>query len=115
MEQFVVDPKAIGERVKNLRIKQKKTQSYYADMLYISPSYLSLIEEGARVPKIEVLVQLARVGGVSLDYLIFGEEETNETKMIFDRMQNNYTESEIKKALLLAEYFLQLVHGTDLQ
>ena len=72
MIDYTVNPAAIGERIRRLRLKQNKTQSYWADMLFISPSYLSLIEDGKRIPKLEVLIQLARVGQVSLDYLVFG-------------------------------------------
>ena len=44
MVDYTVNPAAIGERIRRLRLKQNKTQSYWADMLFISPSYLSLIE-----------------------------------------------------------------------
>ena len=50
MNNIILNPKELGERIRKLRFKRNKTQSYFADMLYISPSYLALIESGKRVP-----------------------------------------------------------------
>ncbi len=49
---------------------RSKTQAYFADILYISPSYLALIEAGKRVPNLDVLVHIAEITDVSIDYLI---------------------------------------------
>lgn len=60
----------MGERIKRLRLKQNKTQKYFADMIYISPSYLALIEQGKRTVSIDVLSQISKVCDVSTDYLL---------------------------------------------
>lgn len=108
MTDYTVNPTAIGERIRNLRLKQNKTQSYWADMLFISPSYLSLIEDGKRIPKLEVLIQLARVGQVSLDYLVFGDDTNmDSTQLTFNRIRNTYPEKKVQQALRVAEFFLK--------
>ena len=49
MSDFILDPQKLGERIRSLRLKMNKNQSYFADMLYISSSYLALIESGKRI------------------------------------------------------------------
>lgn len=103
----------IGARIKSLRKKQGKTQAYYADLLYISPSYLALIESGKRFPSLEVLIQIATLCNVSIDYLVFGKDsekngDPDYTQMMFRRLRNTYPAHKIEKALRLAEYYLLL-------
>ena len=74
MTDYPINAVEFGNRIKELRRRQGKTQTYFADMLYISSSYLALIEAGKRVPTIEILAQIAKISGVSLDYLVFGDE-----------------------------------------
>ena len=105
----------MGTRIRTLRTQQKKSQKYFADMLYISPSYLALIEQGKRTVTIDVLTQIAKVCDVSTDYLLFGVsyEQAENNYRTFQRLSENYTPHEIKKALRLAEYYLTLEHSAD--
>lgn len=109
MFEFTIDPEKIGARVRALRQKQNKSQNYFADMLYISPSYLALIEAGKRVPGLETLVHLSRLTDVSIDYLIFGEDKKmDQNRKMFERLANTYSEDEIKRALKVMEYGLKV-------
>ena len=76
MNNYNIDAQALGERIRKLRLKKNKTQAYFADILYISPSYLALIEAGKRVPNLDVLVHIAEITDVSIDYLIFGDNKS---------------------------------------
>lgn len=105
----------MGERIKLLRTKQKKTQKYFADMIFISPSYLALIEQGKRTATIDVLAQIAKVCDVSTDYLLFGAaniQHDNNSKTL-QRLSECYSSEKIKKALSLAEYYLSLEHSDN--
>ena len=110
-----IDLVEMGKRIKNLRKKANKTQKYFADMLFISPSYLTLIEQGKRTVTIDVLAQLAKVCDVSVDYLLFGisYEQTENNYRTFQRLSENYPPHEIKKALRFAEYYLTLEQTTN--
>ena len=110
MTNYSVNLKNMGQRIKNLRQKQKKTQEFFADMLYISPSYLALIENGKRTATIDVLAQIAKVCDVSVDYLLFGEAKynSNPAHQKLQRLMETYPEEKIEKAFLLAEYYLTL-------
>ena len=110
MENYVINSQEIGARIRDLRLKQNKTQSYFADILFISPSYLALIESGKRVPNIDTLVHISEATDVSLDYLILGKKENYATQnqRTFERLSKTYQEDEMRRALRLAEYYLKL-------
>ena len=105
----------MGERIKQLRMKQHKTQKYFADMLYISPSYLTLLEQGKRTATLDVLAQIAKVCDVSTDYLLFGNsfEQTDVNFKTFQRLSESATPKELKNALRLAECYLSLDNSVD--
>lgn len=100
----------MGKRIKTLRTKQHKTQKYFADMLYISPSYLALIEQGKRTATIDVLAQIAKVCDVSTDYLLFGTsaKESDTNQKTYQRLSSNYSSTEISNALKIAECYLSI-------
>ena len=100
----------MGIRIKELRMKQNKTQKYFADMLYISPSYLTLIEQGKRTITLDVLVQIAKVCDVSTDYLLFGisNNQSEHNLKTFQRLSDDYSPKKLQNALKLAEYYLSL-------
>ena len=103
----------MGTRIKHIRTKQKKTQKYFADMLYISPSYLALIEQGKRTVTLDVLVQISKVCDVSIDYLLFGNHSSEQDSFgrIFKRLTDSYPPQKIEKALRLAEFYLEMEHS----
>lgn len=105
----------MGKRIRLLRMKQHKTQKYFADMLYISPSYLALIEQGKRMVTLDVLAQIARICDVSTDYLLFGTsyEENDVNFRTFCRLSECYPTKKVKNALRLAEYYLSFDHSAD--
>ena len=91
MNSYNIDAQALGERIRKLRLKKNKTQAYFADILYISPSYLALIEAGKRVPNLDVLVHIAEITDVSIDYLIFGDnKEPNSLQLTLERLNKSY-------------------------
>lgn len=105
----------MGERIKLLRTKQKKTQKYFADMIFISPSYLALIEQGKRTATIDVLAQIAKVCDVSTDYLLFGTSDIQQdsNQKTLQRLSECYSSEAIKNSLSLAEYFLSLEYSDN--
>ena len=68
------DAQEFGKRVKALRMGKGLTQEKLAEMLNISFSQISRIESGRSTPSIDVMIELAELFQVSLDYLILGRE-----------------------------------------
>ena len=66
------DMKQSGERIRQLRIKNKLTQEKAANALNIDQSYYGRIETGKKGCSVDLFIQLAELFDVSLDYLILG-------------------------------------------
>ena len=64
-----------GERIQQLRIQHGYTQEEFAKTLNIDRSYLSRVESGRRGCSLDLLVQLSSTFGVTLDYLVFGQDK----------------------------------------
>ena len=62
----------LGERIALLRSKLGWSQAELARRLNISPSAVGMYEQGRREPPVDILISLARVLGVSMDYLVTG-------------------------------------------
>ena len=62
----------LGERIALLRSKLGWSQAELARRLNISPSAVGMYEQGRREPPVDILVSLARVLGVTMDFLLTG-------------------------------------------
>ena len=60
----------LGQRIRQLRHKANLTQAQLGKLLGCSGSTVSLYEGGQRSPDTEMLVRLAEVFDVSVDYLL---------------------------------------------
>ena len=69
------DMKKSGDRIQQLRIQHRYTQEQFAKALNIDRSNLSRIESGRRGCSLDLLVQLSSIFGVTLDYIVFGQDK----------------------------------------
>lgn len=69
--------KESGKRLKELRKKKGYTQGSFANEIGISPRTYSGIESGAHSTSIETYVEMKKVLGTSLDYIIMGKENND--------------------------------------
>ena len=53
------------------------SQSQLAKKLNVGPSAVGMYEQGLRTPSVDILIQMASLFGVSLDYLVTGSEKLN--------------------------------------
>ena len=110
LDTYTVDLQAMGQRIKTLRLAQKKTQQAFADMIHISTSYLALIEQGKRSASLDIVAQVAKTCNVSVDFLIFGEalESSSANQKKFDALCHQYADEDIQRALSLCAFYLNL-------
>lgn len=66
-----------GEKLKELRKKQGWTQEEMADKIMVSRQALSKWESEAAIPDTENVLQISRLFGVSTDYLLNDEYESD--------------------------------------
>lgn len=70
------------QRLKHLRISRKMSQQQLAAALGASQQSINSYENGRHEPDIEMLKQMARFFGTSIDYLVgYVDEETPITEM----------------------------------
>lgn len=54
-----MDAKAVGQRIKAAREKKNLTQEDLAALIDISPTHVSVIERGTKVPRVDTFVAIA--------------------------------------------------------
>ena len=64
----------VAKQIASLRVRSGMTQQQLAKELHVGPSAIGMYEQGRRTPSVEILIQMATLFGVSLDYLITGKE-----------------------------------------
>ena len=69
--------RAIGKKIKNLRIKKGLTQEELSELLYVTPQAISKWERGLGYPDISQIVPIAKIFGVSTDTLLGADEQNN--------------------------------------
>ena len=65
-----MDAKAVGQRIRAAREKKNLTQEDLAALVEISPTHMSVIERGAKIPRLDTFVAIANALGVSADALL---------------------------------------------
>ena len=65
-----MDTKAVGQRIRAAREKKNLTQEDLAALVEISPTHMSVIERGAKIPRLDTFVAIANVLEVSADSLL---------------------------------------------
>ena len=81
----------LGPRIAELRRESNMSQAQLARLLKISPSAVGMYEQGRREPSADLLVELARVFGVTTDYLLTGRtacsgEDAEFSQLLLDRL-----------------------------
>ena len=81
----------LAKRLKLLREKQGKGQQEVCAALNIEQSTLANYENGKRIPKIDILIKIARYYNVSTDYLLGIVQQTIPYGVVSYSGQNEYT------------------------
>ena len=66
-----MDRNIIGERLRSLRKKKRKTATEVAEACGISQSALTMYENGERIPRDEVKIRLAKYYGRTVQTIFF--------------------------------------------
>ncbi len=63
----------IGNRIRTIRESIPLTREQFAELIDISPSFLSQIERGDKSMSIDTLMFISAKTGYSCDYILFGD------------------------------------------
>ncbi|NDO47150.1 helix-turn-helix transcriptional regulator [Clostridium sp. ASF356] len=84
------------ERIKQKRKEKGYTQEKMAELLNISYSNYSKIENAIVTPTLERLIDISQILEVSLDYLVYGQQNNDEVKYYSSNRQKEAIVSLIK-------------------
>ena len=83
------DSKAIGGRIRDLRIEANMIIEQMSIRLNITDRHYRRVERGENIGSIDLLIEISCVFEVSLDYLILGRPINNvDVKKILERVIN---------------------------
>ncbi len=91
----------LGRRLKELRKKRKLTQQQVAERIWVSKAMVSAYELSIRTPSYEVLIKLAKLFGVTTDYLLGLDEVDDKPHQLIDL--SNLTDEEQRIIIDLIE------------
>jgi transcriptional regulator with XRE-family HTH domain len=104
---------SLGERIRERRMQLKWTQDVLADKAHLSKGFLSDLENNNRSVGADRLLDIARVLGVSLDYLMKGEPDASvQLQVIIPQRLSEFAKREslpFNHALALLEMRRQIV------
>lgn len=81
----------IGDRIKLLRVSQKRTLQEIAEASDLSKSMISKIENNKTVPSVAALVKIAKVLGTTISALLEGDDWLNAIFTTRQKSQDNLT------------------------
>lgn len=80
----------ISGAIKHLRQAKNLTQNDLAELLQVTKSTISAYETDARVPSIDVLIKMAKIFHVSIDYLVGNNNKCSiDVTGLTDKQRNN--------------------------
>ena len=101
----------LGERLRALRGDNGITQAELAEKIFVSESYIALIELNRRNPSTEIIGKLSDYFGVSTDYLLNGELSEEDVLHVKEwrALVSGRSDREITSALRLVRSFFESV------
>ena len=107
----MIDRIALGAAIRAARLKKGLTQEQLAETAEITPTHEKHIESGHRLPSVEVLFSIAQALDLSLDNVVFPEQEVgNVTAKELQVMLNQSTGPELA---ILLDVARSLVRNRD--
>ncbi len=86
----------LGPRIAALRRAAGLSQGELARQLQVSTSAVGMYEQGRREPSAETLVALARVFGVTVDYLLTGKAALQEENTVVLAMESALSDAQVQ-------------------
>ena len=77
VDGYSINKTEFGERIKSAREELKMTQTQLAQLLKTSQTTVAKYEHGEQIPRADVLAAISKATGKSADWLLFGNDTTN--------------------------------------
>jgi len=109
--------KALGKRIKALRLAKKQTQAYLAEVLGCEPMTISRYERGSYAPSVEALEQIAQALGCTMEEFFKSASPPDVIKECGDLRHMlcdiAYTTADIKVLREIVEYAQTILPQSD--
>lgn len=93
----------LNERLKQVSKNSGLSQEYVADIMKVHRTTITAIETGSRKVTADELKQFAEIYGVTLDELVYEQDNTKETKM-FARAFSSLSDIDKEEIMNLIEF-----------
>lgn len=112
---FVIDYGKLGKKIREERTLRNLTQEEFAELISISPTFMSDIENGKRKLGLKTLFKVASVFNLSIDYLVGNDVSNielakNEYLKRISNLLENKDAAYVNKCLVLFE---KIIEGMD--
>lgn len=87
---------SIGERIKDNRIDKRMTQQQLADLLNLSRPTVAKYEKDVIQPSADILIKIADVFDISLDYLLGRKVNKNSSIEVIHTGDEEFSEEELR-------------------
>lgn len=101
--------KSVGINIRKYRTEKKISQEKLAEMAYLSPKYIGIIERAEKTPSLTTLVNIANALDVTTDMLlcnVLNRHNEIRSSLTFDRI-NKLSEKEKERIYAIIEAFLE--------
>ncbi|MBQ8515506.1 MAG: helix-turn-helix transcriptional regulator [Ruminococcus sp.] len=101
--------KLIGDKIREARKAAGLTQWQLANRIFVSESYIALIESGKRNPSTSVLTKLAEELGLTTDHIILdtASRSADSFTLEWQNLIQNRSPEEIETALRMVKGYFQ--------
>lgn len=99
----------IGDKIREARKNAGLTQWQLANKIYVSESYIALIENNKRNPSMNVLTKIAEVLGITTDHIVFDTESRTVDSFTYEWLNliRHRSPEEIESALKMLKCYFE--------
>ena len=101
--------KSVGINIRKYRTEKKISQEKLAEMAYLSPKYIGMVERAEKTPSLLTLVNIANALDVTADMLlcdVLNRHNEIRSSIAFDNI-NKLSEKEKERIYAIIEVFLK--------
>lgn len=107
---MTIDYKAVGRRIKQARQDKNYTQARLAELLSVTPEYISRVERANTNPSLQIIAKIADLLSVNLTYLLEGTSTGNDNYKL-DEFSELLKQLTAEKRKLLYEIGMVLLNS----
>ncbi len=96
----------IGNRLRQKRKELKLTREEFAELADLSVGFYGQLEVGTSQMSIDTLIKISKSMHISMEYIIFGEEQPQSDASAIIELLNHCTSTELKLAEKVLKLFL---------